>query len=102
MWRSNSIKNIKCTAMTIFIEGVKSEYGAKELHFTDIYSGRGIWKDVKLEGEIEIFDLMNLVLKSFNFQFFIKLWSTEFQNDHEIAFKNIKNVKKWDFEYSPR
>jgi len=89
----SKISNDVATAMTIFIEGVKSDYGAEELHYTDIYSGRGIWKNVKLEKRIEVFDLMSLVLKNFPLPIFYQTWSTEFQNDHEISFKNSKNAK---------
>lgn len=46
----------------VFLKGIHDDYGAKELHFTEIYSGRGIWKDVPLAKRIEIFDLMQLVL----------------------------------------
>jgi len=85
------------TAMSMLIEGVKSDYNAKELHFTDIYSGRGIWKKVTVAERMEIFDLMASVLINFELPVFYQTWSKEFKNDHELAFKKIKNLKIENF-----
>ena len=48
--------------MDTFVRGIADDYGADELHFTEIFSGRGIWKQVKMEGRIEIFRLMSALL----------------------------------------
>src|SRR6056297_4108637 len=48
--------------MDTFLRGVADDYGANELHFTDIFGGRGVWKRVKLENRIEIFQLMSAFL----------------------------------------
>jgi hypothetical protein len=45
-------------AMSMLLEGIKSDYGAAELHFTDIYSGRGVFKGVEDKKRLELFDLM--------------------------------------------
>lgn len=50
------------SVMDIFLRGVEDDYGANELHFTDIFSGRGVWKRVKLEKRIQVFQLMSAFL----------------------------------------
>lgn len=85
-------------AMTIFTEGIKSSYGADELHFTDIQGGRRIWKDVKLEERIEIFDLMGQVMEKFQLPVFYQTWSEEFRDDHKLAFRknNYSKIGFWN------
>ena len=84
------------TAMTIFSEGIASEYGAEELHFTDIQGGRNVWKGVKLEERIRIFDLMGMILKKYQLPVFYQTWSKEFQNDHAKLFQS-SSIKKTEF-----
>jgi hypothetical protein len=40
--------------MDIFLAGVHGEFGAKELHFTRIFSGTGPWKNVPVDRRSEI------------------------------------------------
>ena len=54
----SSISDELKTGMSIFLRGVKEDFNADELHFTDIYSGRGVWKNVSVKKRIEIFDLI--------------------------------------------
>ena len=61
----SSIASKVATAMEMFLTGVRSDFGASELHFTDIYSGRGAWKNVAVDERIKIFDLMKVILTSF-------------------------------------
>ena len=84
-------------AMSVFTEGVQSDYGAHELHFTDIFSGRGTWKSVKIEERIKIFDLMGLIFENFQFPVFYQTWSKEFSNDHKKIFAGLEklNLKFW-------
>ncbi|MHC2459932.1 hypothetical protein ACVMIX_006636 [Rhizobium leguminosarum] len=42
----------------IFIEGVQGEFGAGELHFSEIYSGTGARKTVSPQKRAEVIDLM--------------------------------------------
>jgi len=48
--------------MDTLLRGVATDYGTNELHFTDVYSGRGVWKRISLEKRIEIFQLKALFL----------------------------------------
>lgn len=84
-------------AMDIFARGIRDDFGAEELHFTDIYSGRGVWKSVELHRRIEIFDLMSLVCSKFDLPIIYQTWSEEFANDHK-SLKYPYNYKKnfWD------
>jgi hypothetical protein len=52
-------------AMEIFTGGIMGDYGASELHFTDIYSGRNEFKGVAVEKRIEIFELMTALFENF-------------------------------------
>jgi hypothetical protein len=52
-------------ALERFIDGVLGDYGANELHFTDIYSGRGPYKGVSIDKRYELFDLMAGVFEAF-------------------------------------
>ena len=51
--------------MSIFLTGIKQDYGLDELHFTDIYSNRGVWKKESAEKTMEIFDLMTIIVSKF-------------------------------------
>lgn len=45
--------------MEIFLAGVKGDYGANELHFAEIYGGRGVYKDVSLDQRYGLFVVVN-------------------------------------------
>ncbi|MBY5329938.1 DUF3800 domain-containing protein [Rhizobium leguminosarum] len=44
--------------MTIFLDGVRAEYGAEELHFTEIHSGKSVWKRISADKRAEVIKLM--------------------------------------------
>ena len=46
------------TAMDIFLAGVRDEFGAEELHFTEIYSREGPWKSVTVDKRAEMIRIM--------------------------------------------
>ncbi len=66
-------------ALDIFLNGVKKDYGAEELHFTDIYSGRGVWKKVTVEDRIKVFDLMLMIMSKFRLPVFFQTSSETFE-----------------------
>ncbi|HEY2033125.1 MAG TPA: DUF3800 domain-containing protein [Rhizomicrobium sp.] len=68
--------------MSVFLEGVRNDFGASELHFTDIYSGRGTWKGVPVAKRIEIFDLMKHFVSSFALPIVHRTVSEETLDDH--------------------
>jgi hypothetical protein len=54
-------------AMNIFLTGVRDEFGAEELHFTEIYSGNGPWKSISAGRRAELFDIMASLMSQFSF-----------------------------------
>lgn len=87
-------------AMKIFLGGIKQEYGLNELHFTDIYSGRGIWKKVSVEKRKEIFDLMTMIVSGYNLPIFYQTYSDNFRKDHTEQWSQLSalNIKFWNFK----
>ena len=85
-------------SMELFLKGVKNEFGASELHFTDIYSGRGIWKEVAIDKRIEIFDLMKNILESFSLPIVHQTASEETIHENKNVFANwVKSpTSRWD------
>jgi hypothetical protein len=59
------IANDVQTAMGVFLAGVRNDFGAEELHFTEIYSGEGTWKSVAVDKRAEIIDLMAKLMDGF-------------------------------------
>ena len=52
-------------AVDLLRRGVKEDFGADELHFSEIYSGNGVWRRVGVDKRIEIFDLMTRIFERF-------------------------------------
>ena len=74
-------------ALGVLVDGVRDEYGARELHFPEIYGGRGVFKDVPLERRYELFELMSDLLGTFRLPIFFQTFSPEFVKElrqHEI------------------
>ena len=94
-----SVANDIKTGMSIFLGGVTKEFGAPELHFTDIYSGRGVWKNVSVAKRIEIFDLMSMLIAKFNLPIFYQSFSDEFRNDFSEKWDQLSklDIEFWDF-----
>ena len=93
-----SIANAVQMSMELFLKGVKTEFDASELHFTDIYSGRGVWKEVSIDKRIELFDLMKNILESFSLPIVHQTVSEETFHDNKKIFANwVKSpTSRWD------
>jgi len=50
--------------MNIFLDGVRADYGADELHFTEIYSGNGPYKKVSIQDRGELISMMATLFHS--------------------------------------
>lgn len=76
-------------AMEVFLAGVRQDFGANELHFTDIYSGRGVWKQASVHQRIEVFDLMASLLEGFKLPVIFQTSSAQFETSviSEMKFK---------------
>lgn len=94
----SSIANDISVAMDIFNAGVRDEFGAEELHFTDIYGGRGVWKGVELTKRIQIFGLMRNIVESFALPIVHQTASAETLNDHRKTLSPFKRLPGswWD------
>jgi hypothetical protein len=77
-------------AMDIFLTGVRGEFGVQEIHFTDIYSGRGVWRGVAIAKRIEIFELMKGIMESFSLPVVHRTVSAETLNDHHETVSRFK------------
>lgn len=75
--------------MEIFLDGIERDYGAKELHFTEIFSGKGVWKSVRIENRIEMFRLMSAYLSSTGLPIVHVTTSQGTLNDHPSLVENI-------------
>ena len=73
-------------AMGMFLLGIRQDYGAEELHFADIYSGRGAWSGVAIEKRIEIFDLMADVFVKFDLPVIFQTVSESMFSEHAERF----------------
>ncbi len=84
----------------MFLDGVRDEFGVSELHFTDIYSGRGIWENVAPAKRKEIFDLMKFILDSFSLPIVHQTASDLTLKDHEYVFSSLNKSQKswWDIK----
>ena len=65
-------------AMCIFTDGVGNDFGVNELHFPEIYGGRGAYKDVSIEKRYELFGLMSELFRSFRLPIFFQTMSSAF------------------------
>ncbi|CAX26985.1 protein of unknown function [Methylorubrum extorquens DM4] len=88
------------TALAIFLAGVRAEFGAEELHFTEIYSGEGPWKAVAVEKRAEMFGLMARLMDTFGLPIVHQTVSDYTLLDHPNLSRSLKGqrVGDWDLE----
>lgn len=58
--------------------GVKADYGTDELHFPEIYGGRGAYSGVTADERLELFELMASIFDRFKIPILIQTLSPEF------------------------
>jgi len=85
-------------AMGILLQGVMQDFGVGELHCTDIYSGRGSWKEVEVIKRIELFDFLESIIVGFKLPVLFQTWSASSMNDHHQFFSKLEMKKDswWD------
>lgn len=90
-------------AMGLFVSGVKQDFGANELHFADVYGGRGAWKGVPVQARKEIFDLMTDVFDKFSLPVVFQTVSQSMYSDHVDLFSRTKTMpgQFWNLESIP-
>lgn len=74
-------------AMNIFLDGVRGDYGADELHFTDIYSGRAPYKNVSIQERGELINLMTTLFESFSLPILFQSSSPELLDELRGRYK---------------
>lgn len=62
----SSIAQSVATGMRIFLAGVLADYGAEELHFTDIWSGVGPWKGIKPAERAKVIGIMTDLMEAYS------------------------------------
>jgi hypothetical protein len=82
------------TALDIFLAGFGAEFGARELHFTDIYSGRFAFDGVAIEKRYELIDLMATIFAKFQLPILFQTCSPEFMSE-------IRQMSRFDFSVGP-
>lgn len=89
-------------AIEIFLQGVKQDYGVDELHFADVYGGRGLWNTVPVAKRIEIFDLMTGVLSTFALPVIFQTVGKSMYSDHDAFFPRYEKIPGifWDIKNS--
>ncbi len=85
--------------MEKILAAIEQEYGADELHCTDIYSGRGAWK-IDVEKRIEIFELLSQIPIKYQLPIFYQTFDRNSKRDHAKLFKQLQRYKIefWDFQ----
>ena len=87
-----SVANDCSIVMETFLKGIARDYSAEELHFTEIFSGKGIWKQVGTEDRIKLFRLMSSFLTSMTLPIVHVTTSQETLNDHSGS------IGQWRFK----
>lgn len=77
-------------ALAIFLRGVKQDFGVDELHFADVYGGRGNWSGVPVEKRVEVFDLMTQLFVKFRMPVIFQTVSPSTFSDHPEFFSGVK------------
>lgn len=85
--------------LDIFTSGIRQDFGAEELHFTDIYSGREAFKDVALKERIKIFEMMGQVFRHFDLPVIYQTMSEEYRSEllQRMGLAKFK-AGQWNFD----
>lgn len=90
-------------AMQILLHGIRQDYGAEELHCSEIYGGRGVWAGATVEDRMTMFDLMATILEQFNLPVIYQTVSESMFSDHAERFSRIESKpgQFWDIKSIP-
>lgn len=93
----SAVPGLRC-AMRIFIDGIKSDYDADELHFTDIYSGRREFKGVPTSTRFQIIELMSGLFQRLQIPILYQTSSPGFLKEAKDIFKVKGRFGNLDFD----
>lgn len=89
--------NVK-VAMDIFLGGVRQDFGADELHFTEIWSGRGPWKGRAVEKRAEMIDIMAGLMEGFSLPIVHQTVSEQTLDDHPDFRRSLDGERAGDWK----
>lgn len=84
-------------ALQIFLDGVRADYGAEELHFTEIWSGQGVWKAVAPSDRGELISLMATLMDSFALPVVHQTVSDQTLSDHPDLMSGLSRSRTGDW-----
>ncbi|MBB3952630.1 DUF3800 domain-containing protein [Aureimonas jatrophae] len=93
----SSVASAVETGLTIFLDGVREQYGAEELHFTEIWSGTGIWKDISPGDRSEVFRWMGKMVHGFGLPVVHQTVSEITFDDHPDLKRSIVGDRSGDW-----
>jgi hypothetical protein len=86
------------TALSIFLDGIGTDHGAKELHFAEIYGGRGVFEDVPIDKRYELMDLMAAIFANFQLPIFFQTCSPGFLSELRPKIGALPKIRFLDLE----
>jgi len=89
--------NVKA-AMDIFLAGVRQDFGADELHFTEIWSGKGPWKGISTSKRAEMIGLMAGLMSSFSLPIVQQTVSEQTLDDHPDFRASLEGERVGDWK----
>ena len=84
--------------MDIFLAGVRQDFGADELHFTDIWSGEGPWKGIAVEKRAEMIGLMAELMTRFSLPVVHQTVSEQTLDDHPEFRRSLNGKRAGDWK----
>lgn len=84
-------------AMDIFVAGVLQDYGAEELHFTDIWSGVGLWKKVGVDDRAKVMEIMADLMEAYSFPIIHQTVSEVTLDDHPEFRRSLEGARAGDW-----
>lgn len=83
--------------MRILIAGVRQDYSAEELHFTDIWSGAGAWAGVGVSERAEMIQMVAQIMERFQLPVVHQTISDNTLNDHPKFRQSLKEQRSGDW-----
>lgn len=86
------------SAMEIFLAGVRKDFGANELHFAEIWSGKGPWSNVSTSDRAQMIELMARLMNSFSLPVVHQTVSEQTLDDHPDFRRSLEGKRVGDWK----
>jgi hypothetical protein len=83
--------------MRILLAGARRDYGAEELHFTDIWSGAGAWEGVDVSDRADMIQMMARIIEGFRLPRCPQTISEDTLNDHPDFRRSLEGQRTGDW-----